>query len=412
MSVIGIDFGTSFCTAAWVNPRTGNPEPIMFPNAVDVYKIPSVVLFPPGGNPIVGTSAYNQLLNATSSDDISAIQSRTITSVKRKMRQGGNFLNHSHTAIISMIIRHVVEQAKKAVVFPDEPDHLVLTHPVKFEEWKKEMLRQAAVQAGFAVNNIQLIEEPVAAALEYVKSNPQAKTRGIMVYDFGGGTFDVAYIQIDHHGKPQIPIDTQCDPRCGGDDIDMLVYDHWENLARQQHNRPLSANAQEADLAFLMKCRKDKELLSSTPNYTVKHLLPIIQGRGSDRGEWKASEAEYNQIVAPIVDKTLKPTRQVLEEVQRRELPLDVVLLVGGSSRIPLVEQRLKVVLQDKATIRTTGKVDTAVSVGAVYYATEGFSSSHSRSKESGGYCIRCGNKLNDGDNYCMMCGQKRYEMI
>lgn len=408
MSVIGIDFGTSFCTAAWVNPKTGLPEPIMFPQGVEVYKLPSVVMFPSSGNPVVGTSAYNQLLNATSS----AIQSRTITSVKRKMRQGGNFLNHSHTEIISMIIRHVVEQAKKAVVFPDEPDHLVLTHPVKFEEWKKEMLRQAAVQAGFASNNIQLIEEPVAAALEYVKSTPQAKTRGIMVYDFGGGTFDVAYVQIDHLGKPQIPIDTQCDPRCGGDDIDMLVYDHWENLARQQHNRPLSANAQEADLPFLMQCRKDKELLSSTPNYTVKHLLPIIQGRGLDRCEWKCTESGFNQLVAPIVDKTLKPTRQVLEEVQRRGLPLDVVLLVGGSSRIPLVEQRLKDVLQDKATIRTTGKVDTAVSVGAVYYATEGFSTSQTRSDNPFKYCIRCGNKLNDGDNYCMMCGQKRCEMI
>lgn len=408
MSVIGIDFGTSFCTAAWVNPNTGKPEAIKFPQGVNYYKLPSVVMFPSTGNPIVGTSAYNQLLDATSSDDITTILSRTITSVKRKMRQGVNFLNHSHTAIISMIIRHVVDQAKKGVVFPDEPDHLVLTYPVKFEEWKKEMLRQAAIQAGFAAEKIQLIEEPVAAALEYIKSNPQANTRGIIVYDFGGGTFDVAYVQIDHHGKPQIPIDTQCDPRCGGDDIDMLVYDRWEKLARQQHNRPLSANTQEIDLAFLMQCRKDKEFLSLTPNYTVKHLLPIIQGRELDRCEWKSTKSGFNQLVAPVVERTIKPTRQVLEEVQQRGLPLDVVLQVGGSSQLPMVEQRLNEVVQGKATIRTFGDYDTAVSVGAVYYATEGFT----RSKEQFCYCIRCGNKLRDGDNYCMMCGQKRFEMI
>lgn len=409
MSVIGIDFGTSFCTAAWVNPNTGSPEPIMFPQGVEVYKIPSVVMFPHNGNPIVGTSAYNQLTNATSSEDINTIQSRTITSVKRRMLQGGNFLGHSYTDVISMILKHVVEQAKQSVVFPDEPDHLVLTHPVKFEEWKKEMLRQAAIQAGFATDNIQLIEEPVAAALEYIKSNPHAHTRGILVYDFGGGTFDVAYVQIDHHGKPQLPIDTQCDPRCGGDDIDMLVYDHWENLAKQQFQRPLSANQQKADLAFLMQCRKDKELLSSTPNYTLKHLLPIMQNRGLERCEWKVTESEYNNIIAPVVNRTIKPTQRVLDEIRRQDLPLDVVLLVGGSSRIPLVEQRLKEVLQGNAAIRTTGKVDTAVSVGAVYYAIEDSIVPPTRTNDAGDYCILCGNRMNVGDDYCMICGTKRY---
>lgn len=410
MSVIGIDFGTSFCTAAWVNPRTGNPEPIMFPNAVDVYKIPSVVLFPQGSTPEVGTRAYIQITDAsTTTDGINAVQSRTITSVKRKMSRNGVFLNHPHTEIISLILRHVVEQAKESVVFQESPDRLVLTHPVKFDEWKKQMLRQAAVEAGFVDDKIQLLEEPIAAALEYIKSNPQANTRGVLIYDFGGGTFDVAYVQIDHHGKPQLPIETQCDPNCGGDDIDLLVYDNWERLARQQFGRLLSINSQEADLPFLIQCRRDKEMLSSTSSHTFRHLLPVMEGRGLDRCEWRATQTEYNQIIAPIVERTVVPTRHVLEEIHQRELPLDVVLLIGGSSRIPLVKQRLEELLQGKVHIRTTGKVDTAVSVGAVYYATDGFSSGSTRTAITDSYCIFCGNRMANTDNYCMICGQKKY---
>lgn len=410
MSVIGIDFGTSFCTAAWVNPRTGNPEPIMFPNAVDVYKIPSVVMFPQGSNPVVGTRAYVQITDATATaDGINAVQSRTITSVKRKMSRNGSFLNHPHMEIISLILRHVVEQAMESVVFPETPDRLVLTHPVKFDEWKKQVLRQAAVGAGFVDDKIQLLEEPIAAALEYIKSNPQANTRGILVYDFGGGTFDVAYVQIDHHGKPQLPIETQCDPNCGGDDIDLLIYDNWERLARQQFGRQLSINPQEADLPFLIQCRRDKEMLSSVANHQFRHLLPVIEGRGLDRCEWRATEVEYNQIIAPIVERTIAPTQRVLEEIHRRELPLDVVLLIGGSSRIPLVKLRLEELLQGKAQIRTTGKVDTAVSVGAVYYATDGFSSGTTRTSETDGYCILCGNTMAASDDFCLICGQKKY---
>lgn len=407
MSVIGIDFGTSFCTASWVNPKTNAPEAIMFPNAVNVYKIPSVVMFPESGNPIVGTPAYLQIENAASSTSMDAIQSRTITSIKRKMSRSGSFRGYSHKEIISMIIRYVVEQAKTACVFPESPDRLVLTHPVKFEEWKKDMLKQAAVQAGFQANNISLIEEPVAAALEHVKSNPQANAQGILVYDFGGGTFDVAYIQIDHNGKPHIPIDPEGDPQCGGDDIDLLIYDKWETIAKQKLNRLLSSNIQEADLAFLLQCRKHKELLSSTPNNRFTVLLPPLPGRGLDRCEWKTTEMEYNTVISPIIDKTISQTQTVLNEIERQKLPLDVVLLIGGSSRIPQVEQRLTNLLRGKAIIRTTGKVDTAVSVGAVYYATEGFTAKKNASKSC--FCIHCGNKIASNDRFCMFCGRENY---
>lgn len=405
MSIIGIDFGTSFCTASWVNPKTNTPEAIMFPNAVNYYKIPSVVMFPSKGMPVVGYKAYQQLENASSAADSELVQSRTVTSIKRKMQRGGSFLGHSHQSIISQILSHVVKEAQNAVPFPESPDRLVLTHPVIFDEWKKSMLKAAAVEAGFNEGKIILLEEPVSAALAYIKSNPHLKVRGALVYDFGGGTFDVAYVQIDHQGKPLMPIAPDGDPLCGGDDIDLLIYDNWDKLAVQQHHRHLTLNPQEADLAFLSQCRKQKELLSSSSNEKFSQLMPVMDGHGLERCEWRTTEAEYNSLVAPIIDITMTKTASMLKAIQQMQLPLDVVLLIGGSSRIPQVHARLSEMLGGDSLIKTTGQIDTAVSVGGVFYALEGFMKP--KPKIEACFCTFCGKKISTADVFCMYCGTK-----
>lgn len=405
MSVIGIDFGTSFCTVSWVNPNTNMPETIMFPNAVNYYKIPSVVMFPAKGTPVVGYKAYQQLENAASAADSNLVQSRTVTSIKRKMQRNGSFLGHSHQSVISQIFSHVVKEAQNAVSFSEPPNSLVLTHPVIFDEWKKSMLKAAAVEAGFNEENITLLEEPVSAALAYIKSNPHVKVRGVLVYDFGGGTFDVAYVQIDHHGKPLMPIDPDGDPQCGGDDIDLLIYDNWDKLAMQQHHRHLTRNSQEADLAFLSQCRKQKELLSSSSTERFSQLLPVMEGHSLERCEWRTTEVEYNRLIAPIIDTTMTKTSSMLEAIRQKKLPLDVVLLIGGSSRIPQVRNRLSEMLGDDKLIKTTGQIDTAVSLGGVFYALEGFEKP--KSKAGVCFCIHCGKKILMTDVYCMYCGTK-----
>lgn len=405
MNVIGIDFGTSFCTASWVNPKTSIPEPIMFPNAVNYYKIPSVVMFPTKGTPIVGYKAYQQLENATSAADSELLQSRTVTSIKRKMQLNGSFLGHSHQSVISQILIHVVQEAQNAVPFPEPPDRLVLTHPVIFDEWKKSMLKAAAVEAGFNEGNITLLEEPVSAALAFIKSNPHVKVRGALVYDFGGGTFDVAYVQIDHQGKPMMPIPPDGDPLCGGDDIDLLIYDNWDRMAMQQHRRHLTLNPQEADLAFLSQCRKQKELLSSSSDERFSQLMPVMDGHGLEWCEWRTTETEFNRLIAPIIDTTMTKTAAMLDAIRQKQLPLDMVLLIGGSSRIPQVHSRLSEMLGGDSLIRTTGQIDTAVSVGGVYYALEGFVKS--KPKAEACFCTRCGKQISTADVFCMHCGTK-----
>ena len=405
MSIIGIDFGTSFCTASWCNPKTNTPEAIMFPNAVNYYKIPSLVMFPAKGTPIVGYKAYMQLEHAASAADSNLVQTRTVTSIKRKMQRNGSFLGHSHQSIIAQILSHVVKEAQSAVPFPEPPDRLVLTHPVIFDEWKKTMLKAAAIEVGFSEENITLLEEPVSAALAYIKSNPHVKVRGTLVYDFGGGTFDVAYVQIDHHGKPQMPIDPDGDPLCGGDDIDLLIYDKWDKLAMQQFHRHLTQNTIEADLAFLSQCRKQKELLTSSPNERLSQMMPVMDGHGLERCEWNTTEAEYNSLISPIIDTTITKTASMLKAIQQKQLPLDVVLLIGGSSRIPQVHERLTVMLGGDNLIKTTGQIDTAVSVGAVFFALEGFTKPQPKTGTC--FCTNCGNKILSSDVFCMYCGTK-----
>ena len=405
MSIISIDFGTSFCTASWINPKTNVPEAIMFPNAVNYYKIPSVVMFPQKGDPIVGYKVYQQLENAASSADSNFLQSRTVTSIKRKIQRNGSFLGHSHQSIVASILKHVVEEAQRAVVFPEPPNKLILTHPVIFDEWKKSILKTAAIEVGFQEENITLLEEPVSAALAYIKSNPQMKIRGALVYDFGGGTFDVAYVQIDHQGKPLMPLDPDGDSQCGGDDIDLLIYDNWDKLAMQQHHRHLTLNPQEADLAFLSQCRKQKELLSSSGNERFTSLLPIMEGHGIERCEWKAAETDYNNLIAPIINTTMTKTSSMLNSIRQKQLPLDVVLLIGGSSRIPQVYARLTEMLGGNELIKTTGQIDTAVSVGGVFYAIDGFTKPKPNIEAC--YCTNCGKKISTADSYCMHCGAK-----
>ena len=411
MSTIGIDFGTTFTSASWVNPVTGFPEAITFLNAVDKCKIPSIVYFAPDGKPLVGYAPYMQIENANTAADRETVHRNAVTSIKRKMQRNGSFRGHSHVEIMSLIIRHVVVEAERVCNFQTPPDTLVITHPVVFAEWQKDMLKEAAVKAGFTERKISLLEEPISAALAYVKSNNLSNVRGVLVYDFGGGTFDVAYVSIDHNGRLQIPIDPQGDPLCGGDDIDFVIYDQWENRVSHQLGRKLSPNQLEVDEAFLSRCRKQKEMLSLNSNQRFTELLPSIKGRGFDEVSWNVNNDEYDSLITPIINRTINKTQSVVDELRRKKLPLDVVLLIGGSSRIPQVRKRLEQLLGDASLIRTTGQVDTAVAVGASYYGMNVSNNervSVPKPNQMVKFCIHCGHKFEESDKFCMFCGRPR----
>lgn len=408
MSVIGIDFGTSFCSASWVNPQTQRPEYITF-NENGRTKIPSVVFFPEKGEPWAGTGPHQQLeyLGTMPKEQRMEVLQNTVISIKRKLKRNGRFRtatkDYTHQDVVAIILRKVKQEAERSCSFHDRISEVVLTHPVMFEEWKKQLLRDAATQAGFG--KVTLLEEPVSAAVGYICSNDLPDTRGVMVYDWGAGTFDVAYVQIEHTGKDtdyRIPVTPRGDALCGGDDIDMVLYQEWEQLVQREMQRPLTNNSGEVDLGFLMRCRMQKEMMSTLPRKTFSELLPPIGG-GLQQAQMELTREQFNEKISEVVNRTVSLTKEVYDEVKGSGLPIDYLVLIGGSSRIPLVEKLLRKNLPG-VDIRTTGAVDAAVALGASYYHLV---RNHIQDKDC--FCIYCGEKISMQHQFCMFCGKPNY---
>lgn len=419
MSRIGIDFGTTFCSASRINPKTGLSEAVTFRHTGDNQKIPSMVHFPEDGEPEVGKSVYNQVASEANYD--AAVAMRTVKSLKRMMDQNGRFLGFSHTNIITIIIRHVVDEAIRAGYFDKRPDEVVLTYPVHFREWQKEMLKTAASNAGFAANKVYMMPEPVSAAMAYVKqmADNQSRINGLLVYDFGGGTFDLAYVHKDRHGHFGIEqLDCKGLPDCGGDDVDNIFYDTWAKRVQREYHRNISQYPRERNVPFLLRCRKHKEGLSdyySKPSKTPKRiseLLPPIPGLPLTNDRWDVDKGTFDSMVDAVVDRTIVLTSEMLNEIANKRLPLDAVLLVGGSSRLPQVRTKISSLIDDGVTVYETGQMDTLVAQGAMYYdeymGMKKNVSAELNTKYS--YCIRCGNKLEPHHRFCQICGNKRYE--
>lgn len=399
MNRIGIDFGTSYCTASWVNPATGRPEAIVF-NETGMSKMPSIVYYPRDSEPVVGLAAKNQLDNCGQMNEDNRRQTLPfiIKSIKRLMRQNSFFWKENgekvtHEQVIADILKKIRKEAE-VVCFAGEPiEEVVLTHPVIFEKWKKEMLKKAARLAGFT--EISLLEEPIAAALGYL-SNGLQRGENVLVYDFGGGTFDVAYVQYDQDHY-RIPIEPDGDPFCGGDDVDGLLYDRWEQLTLQKYKHRICADVNDRDIAFLQRCclQKEKISLSGSVNNGFDEIffLPDFC-----RIRLTVTQDDFNRMTAPIIEKTIEKTRKLLEKIEERGYRLDQVIMIGGSSRLPLVAKRLKEILPVEP-LRVM-QVDTAVALGAVLHTRD------VKAELRDMYCIHCGKKINTGHKFCMFCGK------
>ena len=410
MSVVGIDFGTSFSSASWINPTTNVPEIITF-NETGTTKIPSVIFFQDGGEPLVGLGPYQQIqyIHGYDQDSKTQILRNTLFSIKRKMKRNGIFHtsngDYSHTDIISLILRKIKDEIQLSCNLDGGIESVILTHPVVFGEWQKHVLLEAAQRAGFS--NIQLLEEPIAAAIGYLKSN-NMQAKGVLVYDFGGGTFDVAYVKIEEDGTFRTPLAPQGDAHCGGDDIDYLLYQEWEKVVKQKFQRTISPNANEIELGFLQTCRKNKELLSSMPNATFNEILPIIGGGRIQRAPMELTRELFEGKISPIIDKTIKKTKEVIEDVKSYKYPLDCAILIGGSSRIPLVTKRLRDVL-GTVKLCTTGSVDVAVALGASYYQQIQMNEEPVAKSSNECFCIYCREELLRSYKFCIKCGKPNF---
>ena len=362
MHQIGIDFGTSFCTSSRLNPVTGKPEVITF-HETGLQKMPSLVYYSPDGV-MVGDAVADMLENSAGmpEDERADLFTYTHASIKRQLQRGMKVYGRdgqviTQAEIISEILRKIKCNAEQTCFHNELVESVVLTHPVRFAEWQKEILVEAAGLAGFA--KIELMEEPVAAAKGYVVSRVEVGS-GILVYDFGGGTFDVAFVSMDEEGEYRVPVLPEGDLYCGGDDLDTVLYYYWENQIKREHNRPVNANSG-VDVGFLMRCRKYKEALSIR---SVVDQYEILPPPGFVRQRLRLDRSTFDSLIEEVVAKTITRTRSLLGKVEEAGFKVDTVVLIGGSSRLPLVVEKLKEILPIEPL--KTMYVDAAVAMGAI----------------------------------------------
>lgn len=432
MSSIGIDFGTSFCSASWFNKNLNHPEVVTFPETSS-QKMPSVIYVSKDGD-LVGRMAADQLDSASNLDteDAKEIFRNTETSIKRKLRKDGKYAGGLPAkTIISRIFSKILSEMDISCSFGDDvPDTAVLTHPVKFTQWMKDILEDAAKEAG--LKKVVFLEEPVSAALGYLCHN-QLHSEGLMVYDLGAGTFDVAYVEIKNDDKFIVPLECLGDANCGGDDVDRDLYDFLEKEAIRIKGRPVSKNQNVFHIGFLKQCRNLKEFMSvrfassKASEIKINVVLPKLDsGSAATSLLCNISREDFYNIIDPTIEKTISICKTMISNIKSAGKPLDHILLIGGGSKLPLLKEKLQSLVGDKVTILTSGEAETAVALGASYYLlpdkklikpdanpndnkpeaisiSDASSSASSKAK----FCMWCGKSLDPNYKFCIYCGKK-----
>ena len=426
MATIGIDFGTSFCSASWVNPNTGIPEAVRFRDCGS-EKMPSVIALTAQGNAFVGSGPYMQLEELSANTAISLeerieFMSNFFTAIKTHLRKDQKWIRpdkeYTDDDLIAIILKKIKYEVVISCSVKEAINNVVLTHPVQFEEWKKDILKHAAALAGFT--HVKLLPEPIAAAMYTIRAGIVPKScKGLLVYDFGAGTFDVTYIQIENDGELHIPVLPRGDAHCGGDDIDRALYEDWNKYIKANYEREIS-NGEETDIAFLYRCRRRKEQISRG-FLMSEEISEFIPGLGNVKRNF--TKEDFERLTKPIIDKTLVQVKAVIDEVKQKNLPLTHAILIGGSSNLPQVQSAITELLGKNVPVITTGNNDIAVAVGAMYSVTTKITTpkkeetpkkveigkpkvTTAQPKEC--FCIYCGAKILTSHKVCM-CGKPNF---
>ena len=385
MAKLGIDFGTSFTTMAVSTDDNAEVKPIKIKHCDE--KIPTVMFYTERGIFEFGKAAENSLNNAIEAieedcDDEELIRKkgnalyfRYITGLKRKIVDEnstvaipdagtGEMKQWKVSDLITEFFKFLRTSAHEVFFDPFNLriDEVTVTHPVEFSETQKEILRNAIAKAGFPRDNINLLEEPVSAALEYLKSAPQSNN--IVIYDLGGGTFDLACVRRADNGEWHVPY-TAGDKNCGGRDFDEMVYNHVQNQAREKMNQDefyLSGNRNSVNLKILKDCCNAKVYLSESEQFS-QSSMELGTATGGAVKRIKISRHEFEELVGNRIEHTLTLTEQLLDKVKADGHIVDAVVLIGGSSAIPMIERRLKEKIN--IPIFRTQEADTAVAQGA-----------------------------------------------
>ncbi len=322
--IIGIDLGT---TNSCVAVMEGG-EAVVIPNAEGARTTPSVVGFTKTGERLVGQVAKRQAI--TNPD-------RTISSIKRHM--GTDFKvdidskKYTPQEISAMILSKLKADAE--AYLGEKVTEAVITVPAYFNDSQRQATKDAGAIAGLDVKRI--INEPTAAALAYGmdKENDQK----VMVYDLGGGTFDVSVIEMGD-GVTEV-LSTAGDTHLGGDDFDQRVIDWMADEFKKENGVDLR-NDKMAAQRLKEAAEKAKIELSGVTSTAINLPFITADATGPKHLDLTLTRAKFNELTADLVERTMGPTRQALKDAGLNPGDLHKVLLVGGSTRIPAVQDAVK----------------------------------------------------------------------
>ncbi|UPV99210.1 molecular chaperone DnaK [Halorussus gelatinilyticus] len=343
--ILGIDLGTT--NSAFAVMEGGDPEIIV--NSEGERTTPSVVAFDDGER-LVGKPAKNQ-----------AVQNpeRTIQSIKRHMGEEDYTVEidgeeYTPEQISAMILQKIKRDAEEYL--GDDVEKAVITVPAYFNDKQRQATKDAGEIAGFEVERI--VNEPTAASMAYGLDDESDQT--VLVYDLGGGTFDVSILDLG--GGVYEVVATNGDNDLGGDDWDEAIIDYLADEFENDHNIDLREDRQA--LQRLKDAAEEAKIeLSSRKETDVN--LPFITA--TDEGpvhlEQSITRAKFESLTSDLIERTVGPTEQALEDADYSKSDIDEVILVGGSTRMPQVQEKVEEMTGQEP--KKNVNPDEAVSLGA-----------------------------------------------
>ena len=316
---IGIDLGT---TNSCVSVFEGGEAKVIV-NADGDRTTPSVVAFKKG-DILVGKTAKHQ--SVTNPDTISSI--KRLMGTKKKVKANGK--EYSPEEISAMILGDLKKTAE--AYLGEKVTSAVITVPAYFNDAERQATKNAGKIAGLNVERI--INEPTAAALAY-GLDKQEEMQTVLVYDLGGGTFDVSILELGD-GVFEVK-STSGNNKLGGDDFDQRIIDYVVNDIKEEHDVDLSDNKM-ALQRIKEEAEKAKKTLSSATSTDIS--LPFITAELNY--ETTLTRAKFESLVSDLVESTLEPVRKALKDAKLKASDIDKVILVGGSTRIPMVQELVK----------------------------------------------------------------------
>lgn len=363
--IVGIDLGTTNSLVAIIHPETGKPVAIKEHDSSSL--VPSVIYFDDYGNVTVGDEAkkhlvtspqqtifsakrlmgksYNDLKNHADDYSYKIIDDNTESLVK--VQVGSTF--YSPVDLSSYILKELKKRAEHILKTP--VNKAVITVPAYFNDAQRQATRDAGKLAGLDV--LRIINEPTAASLAYGLGVNNEEHKIIAVYDLGGGTFDVSILRLA--GGIFEVLSTHGDTYLGGDDMDHAIVDHWVNLVgltaeELKLNKTLSQSLR-------LKAEEAKKYLSGNDVYESE-----ING-----DKLSLTKTEFNALISPLIDKTISSCRAALKDAKLTVKEIDTVVMVGGSTRVPLVKETVSDFFGQE--VNDTVNPDEVVALGAAIQA-------------------------------------------